>query len=91
MIVCFANALILSSLLIWIVYNPYDYIRFDIDEKEENAFYYFFVLDIIKNKNVLLVMKIEEYKNKCGTFNLCRKYTKANQDKNSYLKQKKIF
>ena len=77
LLVCFANVLILSLLLIWIFYNPYDYIRFDTDENDENAFYYFFMLDRDKNKNLLLEMKIEEHKNKCGRCNLCKKYTEA--------------
>ena len=59
------------------IHNPYDYIRFDNDENDENAFYYFFVLDRDKNKNLLLEMKIEEHKNKCGRCNLCKKYTEA--------------
>ena len=77
LIICFANIFILSLLLVWIFYNPYHYIKFDKDDNEENAFYYFFVLDRNKNKNLLLEMKIEEHRNKCGRCNLCKKYSEA--------------
>ena len=77
LIICFINVFILSILLIWIFYNPYNYIRFDTDENEENALYYFFVLDRNKNKNLLLEMKLEEHKNRCGRCGLCKKYKEA--------------
>ena len=77
LIVCFVNVLILSLLLIWIFYNPYNHIRFDNDENEENCFYYFFVLDRNKNTNLILEMKIEEHRNKCGRCHLCKKFSDA--------------
>ena len=77
LIICFSNVLILSILLIWIFYNPYHFIKFDTDENEENVFFYFFALDRDKNKNLVLEMKLEEHKNKCGRCNLCKKYVAA--------------
>ena len=74
LIICFVNILILSLILIWIFYDPYQFIKFDTDENEDNAFFYFFTFDRNKNKNLILEMKIEEHKNKCGRCNLCKKY-----------------
>ena len=77
LIICFANALILNLIIIGIFYDPYQFIKFDTDDNMENAFFYFFVLDKNKNKNLLLEMKIEEHRNKCGRCNLCKKYAEA--------------
>ena len=77
LIICFANVLILTLILIFIFYDPYQFIKFGTDDNMENVFFYFFVLDKDKNKNLLLEMKIEEHRNKCGRCNLCKKYTEA--------------
>ena len=77
LIICFPNMFILCFILIWIFYDPYQFIKFETDDNEENAFYYFFVLDREKNKNLLLEMKIEEHRNNCGRCNLCKKYSDA--------------
>ena len=77
LLICYANVLILSILLIYIFYDPYHYIKFGTDDNEENVYFYFFVLDRNKNNNLLLEMKIEEHKNKCGRCNLCKKYVAA--------------
>ena len=76
-IICFANVLILSFLLIIIFYDPYQFIKFGKDDCEENPIYYFFVLDRNKNQHLLLENKIEEHVSKCGRCNLCKKYKKA--------------
>ena len=76
-IICFANVLILSFLLIIIFYDPYQFIKFGKDDCEENPIYYFFVLDRNKNQHLLLEKKIEEHVSKCGRCNLCKKYKKA--------------
>ena len=77
-IVCYGNILILSFLLIYIFYDPYKFVKFQMDDNEENIFYYFFILDKDNNKNLTLETKIEEHISKCGTCNLCKKYRKAN-------------
>ena len=77
-IICFINIFILTFILFWIFYDPYQFIKFDKDENEENVFYYFFVLDRDKNENLLLENKINEHIDKCGKCNLCRKYKDAN-------------
>ena len=77
LIICFANVLLLTLILIVIFYDPYQFVKFDTDDNMENAFFYFFVLDKNKNKNLLLEMKIEEHRNKCGRCNLCKKYAEA--------------
>jgi hypothetical protein len=73
-IICYVNVLIMSYLLIMIFYDPYKFIKFGKDDNEENAIFYFFVLDKDKNKNLLLENKVEEHFNKCGRCNLCKKY-----------------
>ena len=65
-IICFINIFIFTLILFWIFYDPYQFIKFDKDENEENVFYYFFVLDRDKNENLLLENKINEHIDKCG-------------------------
>ena len=79
-IVCYGNILILSFLLVIIFYDPYKFVKFRKDDNEENAIFYFFILDRDKNKNLLLETKIEEHIYQCGRCNLCKKYkaTKVN-------------
>ena len=60
--------------MIIIFYDPYQFIKFGKDDNEENAIFYFFVLDKDKNKNLLLETKIEKHISKCGRCNLCKKY-----------------
>ena len=71
---CYFNIIILCTLFIYCLYDPYQYIKFDQDNNKENVFYYFFILDRDKNKNFLLEEKIEEHVNKCNKCNLCKKY-----------------
>ena len=80
LIICYGNILILSFLLIIIFYDPFKFIRFKTDNNEENIFYYFFILDKDKNKNLILERKLEDHLSKCGTCNLCKKYLKAKED-----------
>ena len=40
-IVCYGNILILSFLLIYIFYDPYKFVKFKMDDNEENIFYYY--------------------------------------------------
>ena len=72
-ILCFANIFILCLILVFAFYDPYQYIKFEKDDNEENVYFYFFVLDRKKNKNLILEKKLEEHKSLCGRCNLCKK------------------
>ena len=76
-LLCISNIMILSFLLVIIFYDPYDYVKFDKDDNEENALFYFFVLERGKNKNLLLEKKVKEHLNRCGKCNLCKKFQEA--------------
>ena len=78
-IICYGNIIILCFLLIIIFYDPYQFIKIKTDNNEENIFYYFFILDRDKNKNLILERKIEEHISNCGTCNLCKKYHKIKE------------
>ena len=73
-IICYGN---IFFLLIIIFYDPYNFIKLNTDNNEENVFNYFFILDNDKNNNLLLETKIEDHISICGTCFLCKKYNKA--------------
>ena len=73
-IICFINVLILCLVFIGIFYDPYQFIKFDNDENIENVYYYFFVFERDKNKNLIIETKLKEHINKCNKCNLCKKY-----------------
>ena len=72
--ISYFNILILCLLLICYFYEPYKYSKFDNDNNIENVYYYFFILDRVKNNFLLLEEKIEEHLTKCNRCNLCKKY-----------------
>ena len=71
------------SLIIWNVfaiffiitqmfYDPYKYVHFDSDENVENIYYYFFLIDHMKNESFILEEKIENHYQSCQKCNLCK-------------------
>ena len=82
-IICFFNVLILCLLFIGVFYDPYQFIKFDNDENIENVYYYFFVIERDKNKNLIIETKLKEHINKCNKCILCKKYNEIKL-KNEY-------
>ena len=73
-IIIFTLIIILTNILNFLFYNPYNYIIIDIPENRENLFYYFFLIDRNKNVTYFLEEKIKEHIYKCDCCSLCSKY-----------------
>lgn len=88
--------LIFITILIFLFYNPYNYIIIDTAENRVNLFYYFFLIDRDKNPTFYLEKKIKNHIFKCGKCSLCINYQKYilnhdNVDSNLKNKEKDLF
>jgi len=75
-IILYICMLIFITLLIFLFYNPYNYIIIDDAKNRVNLFYYFFLIDRNKNPTVYLEDKIKKHIFKCGKCSLCINYQK---------------
>ena len=66
------NIFAIFFIIIQIFYNPYKYVHFDTDENIENIYYYFFLIDHMKNDSFILEEKIENHYQSCQKCNLCK-------------------
>ena len=70
------------TILICMVYDPYNYIVIDVAENPENLYYYFFLLDRNKNISFYLDDKIKEHVSICNCCSLCHEYQKLSEKNN---------
>ena len=87
-IIIIINIYIISFFIVYFFYNPYNYAYFGTDENIENIFFYFYIIDRIKNKNFILEEKLEEHTSSCRNCDLCKNMAKYLESKFDY---KKIF
>ena len=80
------NIYIIFFIITQIFYNPYNYIYFDTDENIENIYFYFYIVDHIKNQNFILEEKIEKHISSCRSCDLCHKIKKYLISKFDYKK-----
>jgi len=73
-VISYWNILLICLFFVNYIYNPYTFSKFDKDDNIENSFYYLFILDRNKNKNLLIEEKIEEHLSMCKRCDLCEKY-----------------
>ena len=66
--------MLMTSIFMFLFYNPYNYIIIDYRENKENAFYYLFLIDRKKNVTFFLEEKIKEHIYKCDYCQLCTNY-----------------
>lgn len=94
-IILYICMLIFITLLIFLFYNPYNYIIIDSSENRVNLFYYFFLIDRNKNPTIYLEDKIKKHIFKCGKCSLCINYQKFilnhGVDSNFKNKEKDLF
>ena len=77
------NVFIIFFIIIQMYYDPYKYMHFDTDENIENIYYYFFLIDHMKNESFILEEKIENHYQSCQKCNLCKNlknYLSSNTD-----------
>ena len=70
------NIIFISFIVVQIFYNPYKYAYFDNEEKIENIYFYFYIIDHIKNDSYILDEKLEEHYNRCKICELCQNLKK---------------
>ena len=85
------NIYIIFFIIIQIIYNPYNFIYFDTDENVENIYFYFYIVDHIKNQNFILEEKIEKHMSSCRSCDLCLKVKKYLSNKFDYKKLFKVL
>jgi hypothetical protein len=82
------NVYIIFLIVIQVFYNPYNYIYFGTNENIENIYFYFYIIDHIKNRDFILEEKLEHHISFCGNCDLC---TKLKKFLNSQFDYRKIF
>ena len=82
-LILFIGIFLIIMAYMYLIYNPFHYIRINRDTKMENIFFYLFVLSEKNELEFLIENKINEHYEKCGLCNLCKKY-------NQYLENHEI-
>ena len=85
------NIYIICFIIIQIFYNPYNYIYFGTDEKKENIYFYFYIINHIKNKDFILEEKLQKHILSCRRCDLCNKIKKYLSSKFDYKKVFKVL
>ena len=78
------NILLAVIVLILIFYNPYSYAYFSTDDSIENLYFYYYIIDHLRNDSFILEEKLREHLIKCHKCNLCHNLKK-------YLSKKKCY
>ena len=66
------NIFLAVFLFMLIFYNPYSFVHFSNDDNIENLYFYFYIIDHLRNDNFILEEKIKEHLHKCQRCNLCK-------------------
>jgi len=85
------NIYIICFIIFQVFYNPYNFIYFDTNEKIDNIYFYFYIIDHIKNQNFILEEKLEHHISFCGNCDLCIQLKKYLNSKFDYRKIFKIL
>ena len=59
-------------LFVLIFYNPYSFVHFSNDDNIENLYFYYYIIDHLRNDNFILEEKLREHFFKCQRCNLCK-------------------
>ena len=78
------NVFFAVFLLVLIFFNPYSNVYFVTDNNIENLYFYYYIIDHLRNDSFLLEEKIRAHFNKCQKCNLCKNLK-------NYLAKKKCY
>ena len=78
------NIIVIVFLLIQVFYNPYSKAFFSTDDNIENLYFYYYIIDHLRNDSFILEEKLREHFIKCQKCNLCKNLK-------SYLSKKKCY
>ena len=97
LILCIGLLFIILAYM-YLMYNPYHYIKISRETPMENLFFYLFVLSNNNDIDFLIENKINQHFEKCGICNLCKKYNQyldineeieQDEEKENFIKEKK--
>ena len=78
------NVYIILFIIIQIYYNPYKFIFFYNDGNKENLYFYFFIIDHIRNESFILEETFERHLSLCHNCGLCNNLKQYIKNKISY-------
>ena len=78
------NIFLVVLILVLIFYNPYSKVYFSTDDNLGNLYFYFYIIDHLRNNSFLLEEKILAHFNICQKCNLCKNLK-------NYLAKKKCY
>ena len=78
------NIFLMVLILVLIFYNPYSKVYFSTDDNLGNLYFYFYIIDHLRNNSFLLEEKILAHFNICQKCNLCKNLK-------NYLAKKKCY
>ena len=79
LILCIGIIFIIMA-YIYMIYNPFHYIKIKRETPTENMFFYLFILSNSNDLDFLIENKIKEHFEGCGLCTLCKKYIKYLED-----------
>ena len=85
------NIYVIFFILIQIFYDPYQFAFFSNNENIENLYFYFHIIDNLKNDSFILEEKLEKHYSSCRNCELCYKLQKYLMNKVNYKKLYKIL
>ena len=85
------NILLFEIIVLQIFYNPYSQSYFLTDDYIENLYFYYYIIDHLKNESFLLEEKLLDHYAKCQKCNLCKNLKSYLAKKNCYKKVYKIL
>ena len=85
------NIFTVIFLIVQIFFDPYSTAYFVTDEKIDNLYFYYYIIDHLKNDSFLLEEKIRSHYMKCQKCNLCKNIKGYLKHKNCYKNIYKIL
>jgi len=73
-IIMCVSVLVISMCIIYLLYNPFNYISIKTETQMENLFFYLYILSEKNDYNFLFENKLNVHYKSCGFCELCKKY-----------------
>ena len=78
------NIIVIVFIFVQVFYNPYSKAFFSTDDNIDNLYFYYYIIDHLRNDSFLLEEKLKEHFIKCQKCNLCKNLK-------NYLSKKKCY
>ena len=78
-------------IFVQVFYNPYSKAFFSTDDNIDNLYFYYYIIDHLRNDSFLLEEKLKEHFIKCQKCNLCKNLKDYLAKKKCYKKVYKIM